>query len=600
MAKNARRERIFKTAADAAKEGNAPAVRALKSFEGSHAIDDPFVDTYQAQAGANSFVPIKPPFNLNALSAMLVENFMLGQCVAAMVANVVGHGYTWEYIGPDGSDPTAPEAQREREVLDGLIQRPNLEGSWSTLATASMVDRETFGMFYWEIGRDAQGRITAMDHLPAHSMRITNKDADQTEVVAVLPRDGKATEVRVRKRFRRYVQTFGNKKVYFKELGDPRTIDPATGLVNDTLSPMEAATEVYCFSEYNPRSVYGLPRWVAQVPSVIGSRQAELTNMDFFSENAVPAMALLVSGGMVTQASIDQIDGALTSARGRASMNRVAIIEVEGDANAAPENGTVAPPRVEIKPLGGDRMQDGQFLKYLEACGLFIRSAFRLPPMFVGLSEDVNFASAKVGFEVAESQVFGPGRKAFDEFVNIHILTGWGPKFWRYQSRPAMISDPADVIEAMKAFDAMGAMTPNVAIRLANQFFNLDLPAVTAPWGEWPFTIVTALSAKGQLVGMDALMSERALKQIEAGLAAAEALAASGGSAATTGNGGKDKAQSDGTAAANADANAKPTKEGNKVKDKAKKDQEEFERALASDLIRRVADLVTGAHGEAV
>jgi PBSX family phage portal protein len=568
--------RVFKTTATPVEN---EAIKALKSFEGSHAIEDPFKEAYTTQAAGGSIAALSPPYNPNALSALVVENFMLAQCIQAMVVNVVGHGYQWEYVGPDGSDPSAEEAVAEQAKLDGLVSRPNLDGSWGELVEASWNDYETTGAFYWEIGRDTKQRVTAIDHLPAHSMRMTDRDAVATPVDAELPRDGKPTKMTAKKRFRRYVQQFGSKRVYFKEFGDPRRINPETGVVDENLSELDAATEVFCFKRYNPRSLYGLPRWIAQAPSIIGSRQAELTNMDFFSENAIPAMALLVSGGMVTQDAINQIDDAITNARGRASMNRVAIIEVAGDPNNAPENGTIAPPKVELKPLSGERMQEGQFLKYIEICGLNIRSAFRLPPMFVGLSEDLNYASAKVGFEVAESQVFAPERTKFDDFINMHILAAWGPKFWRYRSLPARISDPDDVVKALETFDKMGAMTPNIAIRLANQYFSLDLPEITEEWGNWPFVIVSQLATAGKLAGLDELMSDEAKAAIQAGLEAAQNLSAGGD-------------QPD-----NPDQPNQPNKPDGEAGDD-KEAQAKFEKQIAGRLIRRVADLVSVGHRE--
>ena len=470
-----------------------------KASDQSKQIDDPF----RLQSGAisdlgNGLHIIEPPFNFTALMRLPRENNMLRQCIDAMVTNVEGHGWRLEYTGPEGQEQS-PASKAEQQTLENLLNFPNDDHTLQELRERKRRDLETMGNAFLEIGRDAQDRICLVSWLPAHTVRLTNKEEEPVEVEVKLPREGTATIQRVRKTFRRYVQIVGTRRVFFKEFGDPRQIDPRTGRVNEELTPVEEATEVIHLRIYAPGTPYGIPRWINQMPAILGSRQAELTNLDFFKENAIPAMVLLVAGGQVTQDSVDDIEEQFLAARGRASMNRITIIEARGDEDAASQDGNIPSPKMEMKPMQNERQKDALFQDYDMNNMNKIRSSFRLPPIFVGMSQEYSHATAKTSFEVAESQVFGPERVKGDDMWTMKLLSTYSPKFWSFRSLPPRITDPVEVIEGVKVFNEVGAMTPNVAIGLANDLFDLEIPAIEDDWGDMPFEITNTLVANAQL-----------------------------------------------------------------------------------------------------
>lgn len=479
------------------KEKNAQ-VLALREYIAQQQLLDPFKDHY-GEAGGEGFTLLEPSYSFYALMRLPDENSTLKQCIAAMVTNVDGHGSRLEYVGPEGEEES-PASLLEKESFEELINYPNDDYSMQVLRDRIRCDYETLGNAYIEIGRDAKGRITMLSHIPAHTVRVTNRDIESTEVEVNLPRQGKQT-TKISKRFRRYVQLVGARRVYFKEFGDPRKIDPRTGQVSNKLRMNQSATEIFHFSQYNPGSPYGMPRWFNQLPAVMGSRQAELTNLDFFKENAIPAMMLLVSGGLLTSESLDAIENHFQQARGRVSMNRVAVIEVGGDPANAPENGAMPVPKVDLKPLQGERQSDALFQEYEKACSEKIRSSFRLPPLYVGLAQDLTYATAKTSFEVAESQIFTPERQKFDDFMNNRVFGSLRPKYWRFRSLPPRLASREDVINALGVFERIGALTPNVTIQLANEFFDLQIRPVNEKWGDYPFSLITTMVQTNQLTG---------------------------------------------------------------------------------------------------
>lgn len=461
-------------------------ILAIKNYQ-ERQITDPFKASYEV-GGENSELQIlRPHFDYEVLLSLPQENHTLKQCIEAMVTNIEGFGHRLEYIGPEEQMDSA-ESQAEYERIEYLLDQPNADYSLSELRKRCRMDKETIGTSYIEVLRNADGGIAAFVHIPGHLIRKTTKDKEHQLVDQVLVRGGKVVRIPHRKRFRRYVQMVGSNRVYFKEFGDPRVIDYKTGL--ETVDVANAATEIVEMDMYTPNHNYGLPRWINQLPAIIGSRECEITNLSFFKENAIPAMAILVSGGALTEGSTQKVQEAFTNRRGIAAMNRVLVIEALGDEEAADADGKIPPPKLDMKPLAGERQDDALFGDYDDANHVKIRSSFRLPPLFLGRAEDYTRASAEASLTVAEMQVFAPERATVDDIFNTKLLLdekAEPPKYWRMRSNPAKMVSPEGVLEALRVFHDLGALTPNVAIGMANEMFNLDIEDIADDWGNMPF-----------------------------------------------------------------------------------------------------------------
>jgi PBSX family phage portal protein len=475
----------------------------LKGEYTKNQVRDPF-STFSSKAGGHTV--IAPPFNLTSLLRMTSENSVLKQCIEAMVTNISGHGYRLEYVGPENEN-TTDAAVSEAAAIKAFMRHPNEEYSMLELRKRVRWDMEAVGNGYIEMARDRKGRVSALWHVPAHLVRITEHDKEPTKVAVELPRFDGPDRRNIKKHFRRYVQIKGAKKVYFKEYGDPRNIDPRTGKEDAALAYEDTATEILHISHYHAGNVYGLPRWINNVVAIQGAKQAELTNLDFFNENAVPAMMVMVSGGLITQATLDSIEGHFTAIKGRQAMNRVMFIEAYGDAEAKDEKGNIPPPRLEVKTLDDSRPSDGLFLDYDQRQTDKVRGSFRLPPIFTGQSQEYTRATASTSYDVAEGQVFGPDRVTEDDMINDKILGGYGLSFWRVKSNPPKITDPSNIVKAMEAFETVGAMTPNIAIGMANSLFDLDIEDVQYEWGNYPFSVIKDMAAKGMVAGFEAVLS---------------------------------------------------------------------------------------------
>jgi len=122
--------------------------------------------------------------------------------------------------------------------------------------------------------------------------------------------------VRIPRRLRRFVQYQNGRYVYFKSFGDPRTISKLTGAVYPDVRSLlrdrsddAPATELLHFAIHSSRSPYGVPRWIGNMLSVLGSRQMEEVNYMYFSNKSVPPLALLVSGGKLSDNTVPDRPG---------------------------------------------------------------------------------------------------------------------------------------------------------------------------------------------------------------------------------------------------------------------------------------------------
>lgn len=456
----------------------------------SKALPDPFAKHYRAENGMQI---VKPPLNPYALVKILQENSHMLQNIDAMVTNIHGFGYRMEHISKD-EDETSPAALQELQYVEEFFDNPNTYMSFSDIRHRLGWDYWALGNAYIEVGRDSRNKVQVFHHIPSPTMRMTKVDTIGVTVKESLQRMGKPIVVSTVKYFRRFVQLDEQgRRVYFKEFGDPRTIDPKTGEENTALAQENSATEIIHFAQYNAQSPYGIPIWHSQLPSILGSRQAELTNLDFFENNGVPAMAILVAGGYLTEEAFEELRDNFEAVKGRGSVNKILILEARGATEDASTTGQVPTPSITMKSLYSDRQNDALFQEYEKESRDKIRSVFRLPPVFTGVATDYTYASAKVSLEIAENQIFIPERVKFDDIVNKKLLATWELKFWRFRSNPAALATSEDLINAVKVFNEAGAISPNSAINIFNEKLNLDIPRIKHFWGDIPYQMMTSI-----------------------------------------------------------------------------------------------------------
>jgi len=311
------------------------------------------------------------------------------------------------------------------------------------------------------------------------------------ESVRVSPVDYET--VKVARRLRRYVQLEGTACVFFRSFGDPRIVSRKTGAVvasAESLSERDGlAHELIHFAIHSPRSPYGVPRWVGNLLSVLGSRSSEEVNYLYFESKSVPPLALLVSGGKLSESSVPRIERFIEdNIKGKRNFHRILILEAEGAANAS----DTAKAKIEIVPLTQVQQKDGLFQAYDERNIDKVGSSFRVPRLLRGDSRDLNRSTAESALRFAEDQVFAPERDEFDFTMNRRILPDMGIRFWRFRSQTPVTRDPERTSDMVTQLVRVGVLTPEEGRLLASDIFNRELAKISDDWVKRPITLTLA------------------------------------------------------------------------------------------------------------
>ena len=477
---------------------------------------------------------IPPPYDPETLCLLLENSNSLRQNIDAYVTNIDAFGHRFEpVIDLDASDadqrianalaierskpgvasdaPTPEEvAAKKREVAELMrIEKSRIEnffeycctdGSFVTLRRRTRLDVELLGNGYWEVLRNGAGEIVQFVYVPGFTVRFLPLDPDLVEVDhKVKVSDLRFDTMRVRTRFRRYVQVFESQTVYFREFGDPRVVSRKTGQVFPGVDALLAAdpsdgpaTEILHFKVMSPRSAYGVPRWVGNLLAVLGSRQAEEINFLYFQNKSVPPLAILVSGGRLSAQSIPRIESFIEEhIKGKKNFFKVLILEAE----AAGASGNIEHTgrlKIELRPLTSAQHSDALFQNYDERNIDKVGQSFRLPRLLRGDIRDFNRSTADSALHFAESQVFEPERQEFDFIVNRKVLADMGIRFWRFVSKSPVNRDPATMAEIIRGLVNANVVTPEEARQLAGEVFNREFKKISAPWVKQPVSLTLA------------------------------------------------------------------------------------------------------------
>lgn len=458
-----------------------------------------------------------PRWNAKILSALVSQSSILPQCIDAMVVNVFGNGARLEYIGPEGEED-APESVTEFEHKNPFIDQPNERESLTDVLEKVGSDYFRLGRGYLEVTRDIYGQPRMIYSSPAPEIYFTACDPHPVPVSVDIRRGGKIITITIQKRYKRFLQEMASgARTWFREFGDVRMMDPKSGAY-DTVGFENSATEILEYANASDRP-YAEPLWIGQIMAVKGSIEAEAVNFDFFKNNAIPAMYVLVSGGSLSQETVDDLESQFNARLGRESMHRICFLEAMADKEMAGVDEKLPIPKLEVQPMIGQRQGDGTFREYDRDNREKIRSAFRLHPIAVGLSSDYSHATARSAFETMESQVFKPERRAFEEVFNavLRPFDSPGGARWRFRLNTAPLSSSADVIDAVRVLNESGAITPNLARDiLGSRLLGFEIPPTEDAWGDLPFELVKQLKAFGGDQQVDAAIDAAAEEVIAA------------------------------------------------------------------------------------
>lgn len=475
MAKTEKKKSGFETRVIKLESAGKPAALAAVVQSNQRELEDEFQGLYEGVNGVDAnFALIKPPYDFWRLEDLVFQNNALGPCVDAMVANIDGTGFSLNFDGK----PEAELQEADKAILDRIkefFDEPFPGMSFTTMRARLRRDLEVTGNAYLEVLRNATGELVFVRPVEAKTVRLVRLDNPSVVDVKV-QRNGVEMSVKVMMRERRYCQRINNIAVYFKDFGASRDLNKNSGSWADakSLPADQRATEIIHFTlDKDVLTPYGVPRWISQLPSVLGSREAEEHNLSYFESGGIPPIMMLVQGGAMAPEAVKALND-LFSGKAK-SKQRAAVIEAHSTSGSLDAANNV---RVTVERFGSERQQDSMFEGYGEKCEARIRGSFRLPPLFVGKAGDYSFATAFASYTVAEAQVFDPERREFDEQINMKLMrelvpAGKGKVVFR--SNPLAVKDATQQLTAVQAAKAASAIDGEQFVDLMNQIVNLQM-----------------------------------------------------------------------------------------------------------------------------
>ena len=457
---------------------------------------------------------IAPVYSFATLNIIYDQSDVLEECIDAYAENIDGFGYQLQYLGEDQTKKTSEELEEEQTLKD-FFDNANENESWVAIRKKLRKDWEALGNAAFEFVRNLNNEIAMVYHIPFTTLRCTKVHPDPVTIDAQIKRGGKLITVKVRKYFRRWAQVRegGQVLTWFKSYGDTRVMNALTGefeksitrskktggFINAEGDPVSIASEIMQFKIGN--TTYGVPRWMSIIPDVLGRRAAQYINYDLMNSQGIPPMVVMVSGGSLTDESMNELKTVVRGMRGKEKWNKVALLESTPENTGLEDRGNA---KIELKNLTEYRKDDLMFEKYLNKTEETNRHTFRLPRMYTGSSIAFTHSTSVVARVTAEEQVFMPKRSDFDEVVQRQVINKELKIYtWKYTSKGPKIVGSKELAAGVDIFSKIGAFTINHAIAMANEAFGLQMTTFTEKWADYPIPIVLKLVELGQLGEID-------------------------------------------------------------------------------------------------
>jgi PBSX family phage portal protein len=337
--------------------------------------------------GYGMFDVITPPWNVYELANYYDTSFANHAAIDAKVENIVGLGYDFKITDRTllklemMEDDTAKERARRRidrakiELKDWL-ENLNQDASFTETMTKIVTDLQAIGNGYMEIGRTTSGKIGYVGHIPATTMRVRRL------------RDG-------------FVQTIGQKVVYFRNFGannqNPITDDPRPN-------------EIIHFKEYSPlNTFYGVPDIMSAISSLHGDQLASQYNIDYFANKATPRYIVTLKGAKLSGDAEDKLFRFLqTNLKGQS--HRTLYIPLPGDSDTN---------KVEFKmePIENG-VQEASFKEYRKQNRDDILIAHQVPISKIGGGDAASIAAALSQDRTFKEQVARPAQRNLEKVIS--------------------------------------------------------------------------------------------------------------------------------------------------------------------------------------
>lgn len=428
----------------------------------------------------------EPDLPLASLGEMVKNSGILPQCIHAYKNNIAGYGLGIKYIEDDQED--TPEALAEWQRLQDILNLLTIEEDTKEIFEDIIEAREKYGIAYCEVIRDMQGNVVQLEFIKEVPTIRMSRPLDYADLTYFYH----GQKIVRKKKFRKFKQTVGGTTVYFKEFGDPRTMDFRDGRFYEGVERKYQANEIIEFKLGTDN--YGEVRWIGQILGSDGARRAEHLNNNYFINGRHTPMLICIKGGTLTEKSYEKLQMYMNGIKGSDGQHSFLILETE----ALDNDFDAKQPEIEIKDLASILQKDELFQEYIENNRKRIQSAFNLPDLYVGYTQDFNRATAQTAQEVTEKQVFQPERTSLAWQINNRLLNGYQFKYCEVEFLAPEITNPDDLYKILTVAEKAGGLPPNKAKQIAYEAIGESSEDYEGEWGDVPLVVSAQLNAKEQ------------------------------------------------------------------------------------------------------
>lgn len=425
--------------------------------------EDIFSDLYFN--GFNGGTIIKPPYDVGTLKSVVECSSAVQPCISAYVSNVASTGWC---VTKDGVEIDPANIPPDAQHIFDLFNEISPGKSLTNLKEEVRVAKEETGNAYLEMVRNVNGDLMFVNILPESTMRLVKLGAP-APIRRAFKRFGKEILGTYLARERVYAQCVGADTIYFKEFRAYADVDKRTGERIDH-------TNAEFFGRGNEvkhltlgkaaNSPYGVPRWINQSPSVIGSRAAEENNLAYQESGGVHPFIAFIMGGTVGSKVKEQLENAMKRAKKFVGL----VVDVAGTGGSTDKE-----TRPDVKVEKFDSSSDSSFENYIEKGSDKVRMAFRLPKLFLGITEGYNFATAQVAYASTEAQVFLPERQNDEEWINEILEEIDKTGRFKYKSKPVVLKFAADQLKGLAMLATVDEIDKRSWVSAVNSVSGVDV-----------------------------------------------------------------------------------------------------------------------------
>lgn len=410
--------------------------------------------TYKQQNGAEQrrdLALLNPPYDLANLREITDISDVLNQSIEAYVKNVAGFGMEIRYNVDDIDEND--EMRQERAMLEQLIKELSYERTGIEVLEEVVRAVEECGNGYIEVIRNAKGDVVGIDSIKPEYMTVSKLNR-------VIDNEGREIKVRYFRYQDSVEDTAIERGTWFKTYGDPTPLN-ANGSIGQ--ASLGSATEVIHIKIGDFHEPYGKPRWIGPLIKILGNRKADELNYRYFTQGRHIPLAILTENAQLTPESESSLQSYANGIGSEGEVqHKFLLLEVEKvlPTDAMIGDDEKAKASIRIEKLTDILQNDALFLEYNENAKKAVMSSFRLPPVYIGLSNDYNRATVETAKEITEEQVFQPLRAFYNLRIN-SLFREYGFKYVEIQLRSSNVTKMEDIQAILTPGIQANAIAPN-------------------------------------------------------------------------------------------------------------------------------------------